>query len=245
MPVLCGNDGGLWTGANGIGVGVSLPAPYYEDSAVKIFLGDCREILPLLDKVDLLLTDPPYGINGGSGTIGKSRAHKHSYLTFEDTLENIETIIIPAFVFALSIAKRGIVTPGPKAFQLYPKCESLGALIQPATSSLNMWGRASSQPVLYYGRPPRIGKDIGETTFTINDAASPGSDGHPCPKPLKVWKQLLLLGSEPGETVLDPFMGSGTTLRAAKDLGRKAIGIELEEKYCEIAANRMCQEVLL
>jgi site-specific DNA-methyltransferase (adenine-specific) len=67
---------------------------------------------------------------------------------------------------------------------------------------------------------------------------------HPCPKPYGWMAWAICLASEDGETVLDPFMGSGTTLRAAKDLGRKAIGIEIEERYCEIAAKRMRQEVL-
>ena len=68
-----------------------------------------------------------------------------------------------------------------------------------------------------------------------------GSNAHPTQKPIEVMKQLC--GN--ADTILDPFMGSGTTLRAAKDLGRKAIGIEIEERYCEIAANRMAQGVLL
>ena len=67
---------------------------------------------------------------------------------------------------------------------------------------------------------------------------------HPTQKPLSLISQLCVVSSRQGDTILDPFMGSGTTLRAAKDLNRKAIGIELEEKYCEIAANRICQEVL-
>jgi site-specific DNA-methyltransferase (adenine-specific) len=67
---------------------------------------------------------------------------------------------------------------------------------------------------------------------------------HPNQKPLAVIKWVLSLAPDSPQTVLDPFMGSGTTLRAAKDLGRKAIGIEIEEKYCEIAANRLRQEVL-
>lgn len=67
---------------------------------------------------------------------------------------------------------------------------------------------------------------------------------HTTQKPLELMKELVALFTDPGELILDPFMGSGTTLRAAKDCGRKAIGIELEEKYCEVAAKRMRQEVL-
>lgn len=67
---------------------------------------------------------------------------------------------------------------------------------------------------------------------------------HPTGKPLPLISKLMRVGSEDGAMILDPFMGSGTTLRAAKDLGRKAIGIEIHEPYCEIAANRMRQEVL-
>jgi DNA modification methylase len=68
--------------------------------------------------------------------------------------------------------------------------------------------------------------------------------GHPCPKPLKLMRQLVSSLSTDDGVVVDPFIGSGTTLRAAKDLGRKAIGIEIEERYCEIAAKRLGQEVL-
>ena len=68
---------------------------------------------------------------------------------------------------------------------------------------------------------------------------------HPTQKPVRVFRQLIEWYTSAGSTILDPFMGSGTTLRAAKDLGRKAIGIEIEERYCEIAANRLAQEVLL
>ncbi len=68
--------------------------------------------------------------------------------------------------------------------------------------------------------------------------------GHPCPRPEGTMSHLVAIGSRTGQTVLDPFMGSGTTLRAAKDLGRRAIGIEIEERYCEIAAKRLAQQVL-
>jgi len=68
--------------------------------------------------------------------------------------------------------------------------------------------------------------------------------GHPTQKPLKMMRDIIEISCEKEGTILDPFMGSGTTLRAAKDLGRKAIGIEIEEKYCEIAVKRLQQEVL-
>lgn len=75
--------------------------------------------------------------------------------------------------------------------------------------------------------------------------APPSDRSHPTQKPLPLMRELVSLFTDPGETILDPFMGSGTTLRAAKDLGRKAIGIELEEKWCEVAARRLAQGVLL
>jgi len=72
----------------------------------------------------------------------------------------------------------------------------------------------------------------------------PDSHGHPTTKPIMLMSDLCQVSSNAGDTILDPFLGSGTTLRAAKDLGRKAIGIEIEERYCEIAAKRLAQEVL-
>ena len=79
-------------------------------------------------------------------------------------------------------------------------------------------------------------------SFMSTEAAE--KNGHPCPKPIVQWKRLLNRCTIRGETTLDPFMGSGTTLVAAKQLGRKAIGIEIEEKYCEIAVKRLAQGVL-
>jgi DNA modification methylase len=71
-----------------------------------------------------------------------------------------------------------------------------------------------------------------------------GAFGHPCPKPVRFCTQIISRLTTPGQLVVDPFMGSGTTLVAAKQLGRRAIGIDIEERYCEIAAKRLEQEVL-
>jgi len=92
---------------------------------------------------------------------------------------------------------------------------------------------------MLYGIAPDLNLGAKNTVLSSTSHAEPS--GHPCPKPLIWMRWAAALGSRTGETVLDPFMGSGTTLRAAKDLGRKAIGIEIEERYCEIAANRMAQ----
>ena len=220
---------------------MGLPKPYYDHAGITIYHGDCREILPLLPKVDLVLTDPPYGVNGGSGTKGIARSHKHCYLSIPDSPEWVKAEVIPRFCECLEICERAIVTPGSIVFCSYPQPDSFGSLVQWACVGMQKWGRADSQPIFYYGRYPRVGKTISFCSF--NSTRPPEDNGHPCPKPIGVWKSLLSKGSLEGETVLDPFMGSGTTLRAAKDLGRKAIGIEIEEKYCEIAAKRMSQEV--
>jgi DNA modification methylase len=120
--------------------------------------------------------------------------------------------------------------------------DDVGCIYQPASVGASKWGHPSGQPIFYYGKDPYPCL-FKKTSWVLTE--SPPKNGHPCPKPEKFWTQLTERCSKPGETILDPFMGSGTTLRAAKDLGRKAIGIEIEKKYCEIAAQRLRQEVLI
>lgn len=103
------------------------------------------------------------------------------------------------------------------------------------------WGFTTFHPILYYGRDFRAGRGALPSGTKMTEAAE--KNGHPCPKPIGAWTWLLDKVSQPGETVIDPFCGSGTTLRAALDTGRKAIGIEIEERYCEIAVRRLSQGV--
>ena len=106
----------------------------------------------------------------------------------------------------------------------------------------NRWGWSNLIHCLLYGTAPGLEK--GAKPTAIAKTATAEKNGHPTVKPLPWISWAVGLGSRATDTILDPFMGSGTTLRAAKDLGRKAIGVELEEKYCEIAARRLSQEVL-
>ena len=218
--------------------------PYYQDSSTVIYCADNREILSLIPEksIDLVLTDPPYGVNGGSGTKGLERSNKHNYNTFNDTPENIILEIIPRFRQALGICQRAILTPGSLVCNSYPQPDSIGSLIQWATASMQKWGRCDSQPIFYYGRDPRVGITISFCSF--DSKTFDKINGFPCPKPLSVWQKLLLKWSLDGDLILDPFLGSGTTAVAAKKLGRKCIGIEIEEKYCEIAAKRLSQSVM-
>jgi site-specific DNA-methyltransferase (adenine-specific) len=221
--------------------------PYYDHGGITIWHGDCREILPRLPKVDLVLTDPPYGVELGSHAAAAEKRSQYlskgAYLSYEDTHENLKAIIIPAIKLALSIADRGVVFAAGTMMWDFPRPNAVGGVYLPAACGRCAWGFSSLAHCLFYGKAPDLNK--GSKHIAIRSTAAGEKNGHPCPKPLSWMSWLVDLASREGDTILDPFMGSGTTLRAAKDLGRKAIGIEIEEKYCEIAADRLAQEVLL
>lgn len=206
----------------------------------RLILGDSREIVPTLGMVDAVVSDPPYGLSSSSGTINTARG-KAVYHGRSDTLEDVQRTYVPAIIEALSIAKRGAITPGtPHSFE-YPKPTDIGALIQPNVHGMAKWGRPTWQPVLFYGKDPRSGITIQPLTVTITEYAEP--NGHPCPKPLASMLWMVSRASLTGETVLDPFMGSGTTGVACIKLGRKFIGIEIEPKYFDIACRRISDAV--
>lgn len=216
--------------------------PYYQDDLVTIYHGDCREVLPTLT-ADVVVTDPPYGLSGSSGTINKARAKSVYVAEFIDDLDGVRGVFVPAVVLALArCGGRGAVTPGTPHCYEYPKPDDIAAILQPATQGMSKWGRATWQPVLLYGRDPRVGLTIQPLTFMSNGRTD--VVGHPCPKGDDVSRWLVGRVSLDGETILDPFTGSGSFLIAAKEMGRRAIGIEIEERYCEIAAQRCSQEVL-
>ncbi len=208
--------------------------PYYQDDAVTIYQGDCREILPQLEPVDLVLTDPPYGMQ-----------YQSNYRTATAQLPLIRMDgEYPTWIFtALQPRVAMLVWCRWDSLYVIPKPVSLIAWDKGNCSAGDLehaFGRRWEACAFYPGPEHEF---ITRPQDLIRVSRMTGAGIlHPAEKPVEV--MTFLMACHPGEIILDPFMGSGTTLRAAKDLGRKAIGIEIEEKYCEIAAKRMSQEVL-
>lgn len=202
-----------------------------------LYCGDCMHILSTLERIDAIVTDPPYGLGERTGTISKNRQHKNNYGVYEDTYENLIESIIPRFKQALSLCGRAVITTGGKHAWEYPKPDVLGSFYQPASCGMCPWGRQTMQPILFYGKDPRAGKTIQHTTRVLTEASS--SKEHPCAKPINATMWMVERASLSGEVVLDPFMGSGTTGVACVKMGRSFIGIELDEDYFNIACKRI------
>jgi site-specific DNA-methyltransferase (adenine-specific) len=215
--------------------------PYYEDGSVTIYHGDCREVGCL--GADCFITDPPYGVGLAARTT-KRAVRPGSYTTFEDTPEYVQACAVPKVAELIGVGMRGALTPGLRCMWLYPQPTDIGVIWSPAGAGMTSWGFNCSQPIFYYGRDPFLADGKGSRPNGVQWNNATEENGHPCPKPLYVLQWLVNRVSRHGEVVLDPFAGSGTTLLAAKNLGRRAIGIEIEERYCEIAAKRCAQEVL-
>lgn len=194
----------------------------------RLILGDCREVLPLLPKVDAVVTDPPYGVG-------------IDYNGLVDDEQIILDVVLPAIEGCRLLSKRVVVTSGNKNAWLYPRPDDFGVWWNPAGTSTGKWGfQCVGTPILYYGKDPRTSRGASPSS-PVSVGASAEQDGkpHPCPKPLSLMKWLLRKSSFEGETVLDPFMGSGTTLVACARMGRAGIGIEIDEGYFDIACERV------
>jgi DNA modification methylase len=207
--------------------------PYYEDGSVTIYHGDCREILPTIE-ADVLVSDPPYGMDWnftGQGS-GKSaqggRGSRYAGQTIHGDAEPFD----PTFLLGYP----HVVLWG---FHHFPQHLTRGTVLVWVKKRPDAYGTFLSDADLAWVR----GGHGVYLSQPINPASFQSERVHPTQKPVEIMVWSIEKAGGEG-TVIDPFMGSGTTLRAAKNLNRKAIGIELEEKYCEIAAERCSQEVL-
>lgn len=192
-----------------------------------LYLGDCREILPTLGKVDAVVTDPPYGVD-------------FSYESYIDKPEDHQAFVNQFLPLLMASTKGPVcIFPGIRGVWFYPKAHWMLSWRKTFSVSRSPFGSNNWEPVLVYNKGKRgeRSSDSFEATFMNDKLAA----GHPCPKPVKAKEEVLLLVSLPTETILDPFMGSGTTGVACANLGRKFIGIEIEPKYFDIACCRVEQ----
>lgn len=234
--------------------------PYYESGGITIYNGDCLEIMPTLAPVDLVITDPPYvGLQGGVTTslARKAKSYRPSQAvgdpwdaSFAWCAHAMKLARLGIIVFTgyKSLPETALAFPGLKRVALiswHKRNAPLAMRNVPQYTEDYAWCLEAKSGLEW----KRIGKTLIDvaalTTGCMASKERLTDDGgkalHPCQKPIQVMSRLLAVG---GETVLDPFSGTGTTLVAAKHLGRRAIGIELEEKYCEMAVGRLAQEVL-
>ncbi len=231
---------------------MSLPDPYYQDDAVTIYHGDALGILPDLPKVAAVVMDPPYGVeycgpkptkNNGLGVHSRDAMVK----TYADSASSVVPMVRNVLRACRRIAPVVAMFPGERNLFEYPKPDTLSGVFGSNLTGCCSWGFRVSEPISFYGPDPYLaaGRGSRPSGFLSRGTERAENNGHPCPKPL-VWIRWLVerVSLEAQDTILDPFLGSGTTLVAAKDLGRKAIGIEIEERYCEIAAKRCAQETL-
>ena len=206
--------------------------PYYQDDYVTLYHGDCREILPGLPMADIVLTDPPYGIGETAGK-NKSRskvARARDYGNYDwdnkTVSQRLMHDVIDAGEYACIFGGNYYTMPPSSAWLVWDK-QNTGDFADCELAWTN------------YGCAVRIKRHLW------NGMLRKGRERryHPTQKPLDVIIWCISLCPGEPQTILDPFAGSCTTGRAAKDLGRKCVCIEMEEKYCEIGAKRMAQEV--
>jgi len=237
--------------------------PYYEEPGITIYNADCRDILPHLEPVDLVLTDPPYSSGTRQATDriasnipkrGEKWNPERSGIIWDTSFS---TFGFSVFMNWFYRQLKDRLTLGGHAYTFidwrqYPtltlSIESGGLMI----NNLIVWDkgvyalggnyRSQHEFIVFASNGPARRLNRHDLGNVIQCKRISGSD-HPTEKPIDLIKTILSYASNEENTILDPFMGSGTTLRAAKDLGRKAIGIEIEEKYCQIAVEKLKQEV--
>jgi site-specific DNA-methyltransferase (adenine-specific) len=211
--------------------------PYYQDEAVTLYHGDCREVTAWL-KADVLVTDPPYGYGhrSGGGPRGSASWKNTTIANDEDTTARDDVLTMwgdrPALLFGSWKRPRPAAT---RAMLIWDKGGHAGM------GDLTIPWKPNFEEVYVIGSGFTGSRDSGVLAGHHVPANEAAGRTHPHEKPLSL--MCALIAKAPG-VIADPFAGSGTTLHAARQLGRKAIGVELEERYCEVIAKRLAQGVL-
>lgn len=214
--------------------------PYYEKDGITIYHADCREVLPFIGEFDLCLTDPPYGVDMSKGFegfegFGGTKRKPIARRQYPDTWDK-DRPDAGIFAHIIAVSRHQIIWGGNFFADLLPR-----------STHWVSWDKLNTMPSfgdceLAWTNFNR--KSVKKVTVEWNGLVGKEEfREHPTQKPLSLMTWCINHAPNP-QSILDPFMGSGTTLVAAKNLGRKAVGIEIEEKYCEIAAQRLAQDIL-
>lgn len=237
---------------------MSLPKPYYEHGGITIYHGDCLEIMPLLPEAGFgaIYSDPPFTAAGGA-TNGRVLDADDQFFShwFADVVREMRRLSAPTSAWFLHCDWRTV-----GAFQRAIVKASRNTRTQAfRLQQVLYWNRGhmgmgtpfrNCMEMIAFVRGPRWSQEssgMPRNVLTHLDFPWPYTgrvSGHGAEKPVALIAHLIGLTVPRDETILDPFVGSGSTLLAARSLGYRAIGIEIEEKYCEIAAKRLAQEVL-
>jgi len=200
-----------------------------------IYKGDSTKLIKEMESqsIDVCLTDFPYGVNW-------------NYEGYEDTQENLKKLVGSIMPDLLRVCKLIVCTTGIKNMYSYPKPDWVLSWITPAGFGLSNWGFCTWQPILVYGKDPYLANKLGSMPDSFVHTESSEKNGHPCPKPIKLWQKLLnRVSVKSTDIILDPFMGSGTTAIACMKAGKRWIGFEQSQEYINIANKRIKEESLL
>ena len=223
----------------------SVPVkPYHVEDAGIIYCADCRDILPHLPKVDLVIADPPYGMSLDA-SFKNSTPNKRKGIGASRGYENVigdrEPFCFKSYYSLIKSVEQFWF--GPDYYnQELPLMGSW--LVWDKRQGLETLQYSSSEFELIWSKKAHLKRVLRHRWFGLcgTETQDVRKRVHPCQKPLELIKELALMGK--GDIILDPFLGSGTTAVAAKELGRKFIGIEISEEYCKIAVKRLRQGVL-
>jgi site-specific DNA-methyltransferase (adenine-specific) len=202
--------------------------PYYKKSGIIIYNADFRDVIPDLsdDAADLIFADPPYGVGV-------------DYDKYDDDPEKTTKMVLNSINVLKRVGKITAIMAGryETEIALYRSNPPRWKMIwyKGAQSSKSPIGFNDYETILIYGN--KINRNAHDHITARPEKRQP--HGHPCPKPLKLLTTMIRRLTKTNQLVIDPFCGSGTTLVAAKILGRTAIGMDISEKYCEQAANRL------
>ena len=249
---------------------MSLPKPYFEEAGIVIYHADAREIVPHLEAVDMIFTDPPYGHNNNDGdlihkreaALGLSPSCESGPRPIQnDGHEEASDLVRWLFQQSNRLLRHGGCCccccgggPDPQFARWSLWMDEILDFKQMVVWDKGPMGmgwhyRRSYETVLVGQKPGGKCKWYDDTDRIENiirhiPKIIPRSVEHPTPKPPELAAHFIRLHTQAWETVLDPFMGAGSTAEAAKLLGRNFIGIELEERWCQLAVERLGQSVL-